>query len=78
MPLPVSGLSVVPVIVPVMKSQPKIGGSTRTKPEKVLLHMARKDGDWAGLAIRFDGEDPHKFQSLKDLFTWLSGLRTKK
>ena len=54
------------------KSQPQ---ATASKPQKVLLHMARTDHDWAGVAIRFDGEEPYRFQSLKVLFAWLASLR---
>jgi hypothetical protein len=52
--------------------------ATESKPEKVLLHMARTDDDWAGVAIRFDGAEPYRFGSLKVLVAWLSSLRTKR
>jgi hypothetical protein len=48
--------------------------TSQTKPEKVLLHMARKDGDWAGVAIRFQGGEEHTFRSLKGLVSWLAHL----
>lgn len=58
-----------------MKARKTRPRATASKPEKVLLHMARTDHDWAGVAIRFDGEEPYRFQSLKVLFAWLSRLR---
>jgi hypothetical protein len=58
-----------------MKARKKPPQATAAKPEKVLLHMARTDRDWAGVAIRFDGGEPYRFRSLKVLFAWLSSLR---
>jgi hypothetical protein len=48
---------------------------TVSKPEKVLLHMARTGDDWAGVAIRFDGKEPYRFRNLALLVGWLSRLR---
>ena len=58
-----------------MKARKKPPQATAAKPEKVLLHMARTDHDWAGVAIRFDGGEPYRFQSLEVLVAWLSRLR---
>jgi hypothetical protein len=55
-----------------MKSRKSVARAAESKPEKVLLHMARSGGDWAGVAIRFDGEQPYKFHSLNSLVAWLS------
>jgi len=44
-----------------------------TKPQKVLLHMARKDNDWAGKATCFSGGEEYVFDNLEDLFAWLRG-----
>jgi len=49
--------------------------TTETRPEKVLLQMAIKDGDWAGIAIRFETEERHRFSGLWGLVTWLFRLR---
>jgi hypothetical protein len=61
-----------------MKTRKGAARTSASKPEKVLLHMARTQDDWAGVAIRFDGEQPFKFHSLSGLFTWLSRLRARK
>ena len=46
-----------------------------TKPQKVLLHMARKDNDWAGKATCFSGGEEYLFENLEDLFAWLRRRR---
>jgi hypothetical protein len=60
-----------------MKKGRKGPCSTESKPEKVLLHMARTGEGWAGVAIRFSGEEPYRFASLRLLFEWLTDLRRK-
>jgi hypothetical protein len=71
---PVSG----PSTFRVMKAKKRPARSAHSRPEKVLLHMARTEEDWAGVAICFDGQEPHRFRSLKDLSAWLSSLCKKK
>jgi len=61
-----------------MKTKKCESRPAESKPEKVLLHMARTDDDWAGVAIRFDGEESYRFRSLSGLVAWLSGLRKRK
>ena len=46
-------------------------GSTVSKPQKVLLHMAKVGNEWAGKATDFSTEEKYKFKSLKELFSWL-------
>ncbi len=48
-----------------------------TKPQKVLLHMVRKDDDWAGRATCFSGGEEYLFDNLEDLFVWLRRRREK-
>jgi len=45
------------------------------KPQKVLLHMAPKDDDWAGKATCFSGGEEYLFENLEDLFAWLRRRR---
>jgi hypothetical protein len=47
---------------------------TKSKPTKVLLHMAEKDEEWAGVAIRLDTEERHRFRNLNELRKWLKSL----
>jgi hypothetical protein len=74
---PVSALSVPAPILRGMKRSSVNTETSQTKPEKVLLHMARKDGDWAGVAIRFQGGEQHTFRNLKSLVSWLARLRKR-
>lgn len=52
------------------------GGESR--PQKVLLHMAKFDGEWAGKATNFTTEENFKFKNLQELFDWLKNRRFKK
>jgi hypothetical protein len=61
-----------------MRTKKPTARATESKPEKVLLHMARTEDGWAGTAIRFDGEESYRFQSLGGLFAWLVNLRKRK
>jgi len=54
-----------------MKNE-KMQEKAESKPQKVLLHMARKNGEWAGMATNFKTEKNYKFRSLKELFNWLN------
>ncbi len=45
--------------------------STVSRPQKVLLHMAKVGNEWAGKATDFNTEEKYKFKSLKELFSWL-------
>jgi len=54
-----------------MKSKDRESSRAKTKPQKVLLHMARKDGEWAGVATNFKTEKILRFQSLRELVNWL-------
>jgi len=45
--------------------------SADSKPQKVLLHMARKGGEWAGKATHFEREEQYTFTNLEDLLAWL-------
>jgi len=51
---------------------------TQSKPTKVLLHMAEKDDEWAGVAIRLDTEERHRFRNLNELRKWLKSLCRRK
>jgi len=51
---------------------------TRSKPTKILLHMAKKDEEWAGVAIRFDTQERHRFRNLDELRRWLKSLYTRR
>ena len=42
-----------------------------TRPQKVLLHMAKIGDEWAGKATDFKTEEKYKFKNLKELFSWL-------
>jgi hypothetical protein len=44
-----------------------------SRPQKVLLHMAKIGDDWAGNATDFKTEEKYKFKNLKELFSWLRG-----
>lgn len=61
-----------------MKTKKPSARATESKPEKVLLHMARTEDGWAGMAIRFDGEETYRFRSLSGLFAWLVSLRKRR
>jgi hypothetical protein len=54
-----------------MTDNDKTTKTVTTKPQKVLLHMARKDNDWAGKATCFSGGEEYVFDNLEDLFAWL-------
>jgi hypothetical protein len=54
-----------------MKIKKTNDSGTKSRPQKVLLHMAKIDGEWVGKATNFDTEQDCKFQNLKDLFLWL-------
>ena len=54
-----------------MTDKDKTMKAVTTKPQKVLLHMARKDNDWAGKATCFSGGEEYVFDNLEDLFAWL-------
>ncbi len=41
-----------------------------TRPRKVLLHVAKKNGQWAGKATDFNHNKEYRFSSIDDLFEW--------
>lgn len=45
--------------------------TTQSKPVKVLLHMARTEGDWAGKAADISHNQECRFRSLTELMSWL-------
>lgn len=73
-----SGLWVAHAILRAMKrkssTDAKAGGTTASKPEKMLLHMALKDGDWAGKATSFERRVHFKFSNLQELIQWIQRL----
>jgi hypothetical protein len=54
-----------------MKKKNKPSPAADSKPLKVLLHMARQGGDWAGKATHFEREEQYSFGTLQELFDWL-------
>jgi hypothetical protein len=44
-----------------------------TRPERILLHLARRDGDWSGRAVRFGSGEEYRFTGLSDLMAWIGG-----
>jgi len=60
-----------------MKQQKEDFLSVQSRPQKILLHIARKDGNWVGKATSFSTKEEYTFQSLTDLFRWLDRLQVK-
>jgi hypothetical protein len=54
-----------------MKRDADAAATTQSKPVKVLLHMARAGGDWAGKAADISHNQQCQFRSLKELMGWL-------
>ncbi len=42
-----------------------------SRPQKVMLHVARQDGSWRGKAVSFDRNEEFLFRSLSELAAWL-------
>lgn len=51
--------------------------ASKSKPHKVLLHMAQNEAGWAGKAIYFDRDEEFNFASLEELVDWLNRRRTR-
>jgi len=60
-----------------MKLWKKAASATKSKPQKVLLHMAQNDDGWAGKAIYFDRDEEFNFASLEELVDWLNRRRAQ-
>jgi hypothetical protein len=58
-----------------MKSKKNNCPGTESRPQKVLLHMAKLGGEWAGKATDFSTEENFKFKNLQELFDWLKNKR---
>jgi hypothetical protein len=46
-----------------------------TRPERILLHLARREGAWMGRAVRFSRDEEYQFASLDELVAWIEGVR---
>ena len=73
----VSGLSVRFIAWNCMRQMKKKSLSTQATPQKILLHVARKDGDWTGKATSFSTNEEYVFHNLKELFRWLNRHQVK-
>jgi len=60
-----------------MKSPKHTVGRVRSKPVKLLLHMAQVGDDWAGKAINISQNGEYQFCSLADLAAWLNQIDRK-
>jgi hypothetical protein len=50
----------------------KDGADKDARPQKVLLHIARQNGNWAGRAISFGRKEEILFSSFEEFVEWLS------
>jgi hypothetical protein len=48
-----------------------------TRPQKVLLHIARQKGKWTGRAISYERKEEILFGSIAEFVDWLSNESDK-